>query len=472
MATTAGSAAPAAPTVRAEVPPEVLDYERTYVESNPGSRRLYEQALAVFPSGVTHDNRYLQPFPIYCDRAAGAYKWDVDGHRYVDYLVGHGALLLGHGHPDVVRAVTEQLPRGTHYGASHELEIRWGQLVQRLMPSAERVKFVASGTEATHLALRLARSFTGRTGIVKFEGHFHGWHDYVTAAVDPPYDVPASSGVPAEILATMRVLPTTVDVDTDLGAVERTLDAGDVAAVIVEPTGAAWGTIPLAAAFLRGLRQLTRDRGVVLIFDEVITGFRCAPGGAQGAYGITPDLTTLAKILAGGLPGGAVAGRADIMALLEFGDAPGWNRGRRIAHPGTFNANPLSAAAGIACLEVVAKGEVHRHVNRLAERLRAGWNAAGAQYGLAGCAYGTFSMVHACLDRSLLTAAGAPLGAPRYAKTRDARVAKLRRAMLVQGVDLMGAGGMLSLAHTDADVDHTIAAFANALAAIDREGVL
>ncbi len=453
----------AAPTTASStVPSEVMDYERTYAETRPGSQRLYEEATGVFPSGVTHDNRYLQPFPVYCNRAAGAYKWDVDGHRYIDYLVGHGALLLGHSHPDVVRALAEQLPRGTHYGASHELEIRWGQLVQRLIPSAGRVKFVASGTEATHLAVRLARSFTGKDVIVKFEGHFHGWHDSMTAAVEPPYDVPSSSGVPSNVLATMRVLP------ADLERVQQALEPGDVAAVIVEPTGASWGSMPLEQSFLHGLRRLTQERGVLLIFDEVITGFRCAPGGVQGAFGITPDLTTLAKVLAGGLPGGAVTGRVDVMDILRFGDEPGWNRGGRIAHPGTFNANPLSAVAGIACLEIVAKGEVHPYVNRLAERLRAGCNAAGARYGLQGCAYGTFSMVHLTLDRTLLQAQGGP----RYVKSKDGRIAKLRKAMLVQGVDLMGAGGMLSLAHTDEDVDLTIEAFANALAALDAEGVL
>jgi glutamate-1-semialdehyde 2,1-aminomutase len=444
------------------VPQRVLDYERTYVAENPGSQRLYAEAVQVFPSGVTHDNRYLTPFPISCNRAEGAYKWDVDGHRLIDYLVGHGALLLGHSHPDVVCAVQEQMARGTHYGASHELEIRWGQLVQRLIPSAERVRFVGSGTEATHMAIRLARSFTGKTTIVKFEGHFHGWHDYVTAAVDPPYEVPQSSGVPQGILDTMRVVPASLD------AVEQALAPGDVAAVILEPTGGAWGTIPVDAAFCRGLRELTRDRGVILIFDEVITGFRCSPGGAQVAYGITPDMTTMAKILAGGLPGGAVAGRKEIMDLISFGDEPGWNRGRRVAHPGTFNGNPLSAAAGIACLEIVAKGAVHEHVNRLAERLRRGLNEAGARYDLDGCAYGTFSMVHTCLDRALLQAEGGP----RYVKHKDPRAAKLRRAMLVQGVDLMGSGAMFSLAHTDADVDATIEAFANALAALEHEGAL
>ena len=448
--------------VTAAVPQDVLDYERTYVERNPGSQRLYQEALDIFPSGVTHDNRYMRPFPIYVNRAEGAYKWDVDGHRYIDYLVGHGALLLGHSHPAVVKAVQEQMAKGTHYGASHEMEIRWGQLVQRLIPSAERVRFVNSGTEATQMAIRLARSFTGKKTIVKFEGHFHGWHDYMTAAVEPPYEIPEASGIPEEVLATMRVLP------PDLDAVARALKQGDVAAVILEPTGASWGTIPVDEAFCHGLRQLTQDTDTLLIFDEVITGFRCSPGGAQTAYGITPDLTTLAKILAGGLPGGAVTGRKDVLDLLSFGDDPGWNRGRRIAHHGTYNANPLSAAAGIAALEIVAQGEVHRHVNRLAERLRAGMNEVARKFDVDGCAYGTFSMIHTCLDREILHAPGGP----RYVKGKDARTGKLQRAMLVQGVHLMGGGAMLSSAHTEADVDHTVDAFGNALAALDREGAL
>ena len=447
------------------VPQHVLDYERTYVETHQGSQRLYEQAVGVFPSGVTHDNRFVQPFPLYCNRAEGARKWDVDGNEYVDYLVGHGALLLGHSHPAVVKAVQEQMPRGTHYGAGHELEVRWGQLVQELVPSAERVKFTASGTEATHLALRLARSFTGKTKIVKFEGHFHGWHDYATAAVEPPYEIPTSSGVPAETLATMKVLR------TNLAAVEAALAEGDVAGVILEPTGGSWGTLPVDEPFCRALRELTERTGTLLIFDEVITGFRCSPGGAQSAYGITPDMTTMAKIVAGGLPGGAVAGRADIMGVLEFdGARPGWNRGGRISHPGTFNGNPLSAAAGIACLEIVAKGEVHRHVNTLAERLRRGFNAAARPFGLDGCTYGTFSMFHISLDRDLLPSE--PGGTRQYVKSKGSAEAKLRRALLVQGIDLMGAGGMLSLAHTETDVDNAIAAFGNALAALEHEGAL
>jgi glutamate-1-semialdehyde 2,1-aminomutase len=183
-----------------------------------------------------------------------------------------------------------------------------------------------------------------------------------------------------------------------------------------------------------------------------------------------PDMTTMAKILAGGLPGGAVAGRADIMAILEFdGGRPGWNRGGRVAHPGTFNGNPLSAAAGTACLEIVAQGEVHRHVNALADHLRRRLNESARPFGLDGAVYGTFSMFHISLDRSLL---GRPAGTRRYAKSKGAVDAKLRRALLIQGVDLMGTGGMLSLAHTEADLDRTVMAFQLALTALEREGAL
>ncbi|HET7769433.1 MAG TPA: aminotransferase class III-fold pyridoxal phosphate-dependent enzyme, partial [Chloroflexota bacterium] len=276
---------------------------------------------------------------------------------------------------------------------------------------------------------------------------------------------PTSSGVPEEALATMKVLP------TDLAAVEAALANQDVAAVILEPTGGSWGTLPVDEAFCRALRTLTEQTGTLLIFDEVITGFRCSPGGAQAAYGITPDLTTMAKIVAGGLPGGAVAGRADVLGVLEFdGNRPGWNRGGRISHPGTFNGNPLSAAAGVACLEIVAQGDVHRHVNALAERLRRGFNAAGRPYGLDGCTYGTFSMFHISLDRALLPTD--PRAARRYSKSKGNAEAKLRRALLVQGIDLMGAGGMLSLAHTEQDVDRTIEAFGHALAALAHEGAI
>jgi glutamate-1-semialdehyde 2,1-aminomutase len=444
--------------------------EERYIAARPRSQVLYEQALRIFPSGVTHDNRYLRPFPSYVERASGSHKWDVDGNEYIDYLVGHGALLLGHSHPAVVEAVVRQMPLGTHPGASHELEVHWGMLVQSLIPSAERVRFTASGTEATHMAMRLARAFTGRRYILKLHGHFHGWQDYATIGVDPPFDVPMSSGIPPETLASVLTCPATVE-----GLAQTFAQHGsEIAAVILEPTGGSWGTYTMSPEVVRVARELTRRHGALLIMDEVITGFRCSPGGAQAAFGVVPDLTTLAKILAGGLPGGAVAGRADVLELLAFHDDPEWNRRRKIAHPGTFNANPLSAAAGVAALQIVATGEPQRQANRLAARLRRELTQVIAAHGLPGCCYGTFSMFHIspfhdCPARDRAENEDCPLP---HGKLPAPVVQALRRAMLVHGVDLAGAGGMLSAAHTDEDIDRTVQAFDAALRDLREEGTL
>src|SRR5215813_10621155 len=231
----------------------VLD---TYHALHPKSLALFERARGVIPGGVTHDGRHLRPFPIYVERAQGSRKWDVDGHEYVDYWMGHGALFLGHCHPAVVRAIQEQAARGTHLGACHELEVRWAELITKLIPSAEMVRFTMSGTEATHLALRLARAYTGRPKVVKFHGHFHGWHDGVVAAVNPPFDVPMSAGVPSAVLDQALLAQ-----PNDIKAVATLLERGDVAAVILEPAGGQSGTTPTIPGYLQELRELTtRDR--------------------------------------------------------------------------------------------------------------------------------------------------------------------------------------------------------------------
>src|SRR5437016_2727239 len=325
------------------------------------SRKLFEQAQHLFPNGVTHDLRYLQPFPIYVDRAQGAYKWDADGHRLIDYWSGHGALLLGHSHPDVVEAVQRQMARATHPGACHELEIEWGQWVRRLVPSAERVRFTSSGTEATLMAIRLARIFTGRPRVLKFAGHFHGWHDAAMPAAYHPYDGSPVPGIPGDVTGhTVVIEPNNPE------AVEKALrDDPRIGVVILEPTGGHWGLVPVRGEFLKALRELTTKYQRLLIFDEVITGFRVSPGGAQAHYGVTPDMTTLAKILAGGLPGGCLAGRADVLAFIE--PRPGKPK---MKHPGTYNANPLTAAAGVAALKRVATGEPCKQANAAGQRLR------------------------------------------------------------------------------------------------------
>src|SRR4029453_18297745 len=298
------------------------------------------RARNVTSGGITHDGRHLNPYPVYIDRALGSRKWDVDGNEYVDYWMGHGALILGHCHPAVVTAIQKEGSRGTHLGASHELEVRWAELVCKLIPSAEMVRFTMSGTEATHLAMRIARAYTGRSRVLKLQGHLH---------VCPP---------------------------NDIKAVDVLLQRGDVAAVILEPAGGQSGTTPTIPGYLQELRAVTTRHGVVLIFDEVITGFRYSPGGAQAYFGVTPDLTTLAKIVAGGLPGGALCGKRPLMSLLAFRGDPDWDRSQRVAHAGTFNANPTCAAAAIAPLELCSDASLQVRANKAGDELRRGLTEA------------------------------------------------------------------------------------------------
>ena len=444
--------------------------------ANPRSAELAARARTVLPGGVTHDNRYMPDGPIYIDRTQGSRKWDVDGHEYIDYWMGHGALLLGHNPPAVVEAVLRQMPRGTHYGGSTELEVRWAELITQLVPSAERVRFTSSGTEAGMMAVRLARAYTGNSKLLKFEGHFHGWSDPMTAGFHAPFDVPSSVGVPRAVIDTVIVAP-----NNDLAAVEQILAGDDdIAAAILEPTGASYGTIPVADGYLAGLRELTARHGVLLIFDEVITGFRYAPGGIQQVTGVTPDLTMLAKIVAGGLPGGAVVGRADILAPLEFHGDAHRDRFGRIHHPGTFNANPLSAAAGIAMLEIVARGEAHPYINQYGERLAVAMNTALREAGVeTGCVYGNGSIFHVLLapgaqadGRGRLAPGSADVLTLRAGTPGPIRHA-LHAEMLRRGVDLMsGQHGVCSTAHTQADFDQTVQAFYEAAQALRARGLV
>ncbi|MBV9122856.1 MAG: aminotransferase class III-fold pyridoxal phosphate-dependent enzyme, partial [Planctomycetes bacterium] len=421
----------------------------------------------LFPNGVTHDLRYLKPFPVYIDRAAGGHKWDVDGHELIDYWSGHGAILLGHSHPEVVAAVQRQAGRATHPGGCHELEIEWGRWVRRLVPSAEKVRFVSSGTEATLMALRLARMFTGRPRVLKFAGHFHGWHDFLIPGADLDQDGRTEPGIPSEVRAATVIVP-----PNNPAAVEQALkNDPHIGGVILEPTGGHFGAVPIRGDFLRALRELTRRHDRLLIFDEVISGFRVHPGGAQGHYGVTPDLTTLAKILAGGLPGGCVAGRADLLAALEF--RPGQ---AKMPHPGTFNANPLSAAAGIATLQQVAGGEPCRRANDLGRLLRQRLNSRFAERGLDWVAYGEFSGFKLLpgyhgprpAGEDFVPYAGDPekLGAPIQAGLVHA----FRQGLLLHGVDAPGLSGLTTAAHTETDVEQTVQAVSATLELLRAEG--
>jgi glutamate-1-semialdehyde 2,1-aminomutase len=441
-----------------------------YVELHPESARLHGRASTVFPDGVTHDMRRASPFPLYVSSASGSRKRDVDGHEIIDYVMGHGSLLLGHNDSRVVEAAQQQLKRGTHYGASHESEIRWGEQVQRLMPSAERVRFTSSGTEATMMAVRLARAFTGRDKLLRLREHFHGWNDSVTGQPATAEDtVPADSpGIPAAFLGESIVIP-----QNDVDALERTLDeSGDViAALIFEATGAHWGTEPIDIEYARRMRELTQARGVLLIFDEVITGFRVSAGGAQEEFGIKPDMTTLAKILGGGLPGGAVVGRADVIDQIAVEGRSG-----RVSHPGTYNANPLSAAAGTACLEIVADGTQQDGAAATATAIARALNAVFRDESVPGCVYGVSSMLHVALGCGEQPDDGVGYGwrpLPFQLPTVSPAAAQaLRLGMINEGVDLMAGGLMVSSAHTDEDVRRTSEAFRSTLRAMKEEKLL
>jgi glutamate-1-semialdehyde 2,1-aminomutase len=430
------------------------------------SAELYQRSREVIAGGITHDSRNFAPFPIYIERADGSHKWDVDGNELLDHWMGHGALILGHNNPRVTAAVAEQVHKGTHYGACHELEVAWAEQIKRLVPSAEWVRFTMTGTESTMLAIRDARAFTGRDKIIRFAGHFHGWHDYAMAGYQPPFDTPTSKGVPRAVAETMLVAyPNNID------SVRELLDAhaGDVAAVMVEPGGGSNGIIPTSVPFLKELRALCTERGVVLIFDEVITGFRYSPGGAQQLYGVTPDVTTLAKIVAGGLPGGAVVGKRDILDVQTFRGELHHDRFDRVLQQGTFNANPLSAAAGVTALQLVGEGWVTDQANQAGEQLRGALRDVFEKRGVAGVVLGEASVFQVLLGEGMEEAVETT-DVQRLMAGRGA-VNTLRKAMLLNGVDLMRSGGFTSIVHQDAELARTVAAFDQSLEMLQREGL-
>ncbi|MBI5878630.1 MAG: aminotransferase class III-fold pyridoxal phosphate-dependent enzyme [Chloroflexi bacterium] len=432
-----------------------------YTKENANSRALHEKAATLLPGGIAHDVRHQDPFPFYILRASGARKWDADGHELIDLGMGHGALILGHNYAAISRAVAEQMRVGTHFSASHPAEIQWAERIVKMVPSAEMVRFVASGTEATMMAMRLSRAFTGRPYILRFEGHFHGWNDYASVGLQSL----ASNklpGIPETVRESMRTVP------HDLGIVENELKTGKIAGIILEPTGASYSKVPMPDGFLKALRALSTKYDTVLIFDEVIGGFRWSPGGVQGRVGVTPDLTTMAKIVAGGLPGGAVAGRRDIMDQLTFKGRE-WNIEHKVLHNGTFNANPVSAAAAIVCLDAIADGKVHAFIDAQAAKLRKGMNQILNRMEIEGAAYGDASVFHVILGVPVAARGEADLRDPGLSletlkKGSAAEIDKaFHLAMYHHGVHVFHSAGLLSMAHDDDVLAATLGAFERSL---------
>ena len=342
------------------------------------SRLLYERARAVTPGGVNspvRSMRQVRPYPLFAERGEGAYVYDADGNRYVDLLCSWGPLILGHGHPAVVGAIKEQAEQALTFGIASRLEVELAELVASALPAVDEARFVSSGTEATMSAIRLARAFTGRDLIIKFAGCYHGHVDALLARAGSGAALsalPVSPGVPAKVASDTIVLPY-----NDLPAVEQAFkERGDaIAAVIVEPIAANMGVVPPLDGYLAGLRTVTREHGALLIFDEVITGFRVGLSGAQGMFGIDPDLTCLGKVIGGGLPVGAYGGRRDIMErIAPQGD---------VYQAGTLSGSPIAMAAGLAQLRQLAGDpEAYRRLHELGRTLEREWRDAAAAAGV------------------------------------------------------------------------------------------
>lgn len=435
-----------------------------YIRAHPRSREMAVEQAGLLPDGVAHDCRFVVPFPIFIDHAEGARKWDVDGNEYVCLAMGHGSLILGHAHPEIVRAVQHQVARGTHLGFNSPLETRWARAIRALVPGIERLRFHSSGTEATMMALRLSRAFTGRSKFVKFATHFHGWHDAVSVSA-AGYTSP---GIPDAVRETAIVLPV-----HDTESLARTLKQdGEIAAVIMEPTGAKGGALPIGPALLRQIREITRAHDTLLILDEIITGFRVSPGGAQGKWGVQPDLTTLGKVVAGGLPGACVGGRADIIDMISHNSEGTRDPSLRVPHPGTFNANPLSAIAGATCLEIIAAEPIVEKTHRVGSRVRDEFNRVLRAENVRAFVHGHSSEGFIVFDSDYDGELGEQCSAPHdeiLASLASAKTAMFRKAMLNNGVDLMnGYWLVFSSVLAEREIDHLVSAFERSIVSMKK----
>lgn len=424
---------------------------------------LARRAGDVMPGGASHDGRQLVPHGLFASSASGAYKTGEDGRSYIDLQCGNGAIFVGHGNRDVIEAGRRALAAGLNFSAGTEIEIRWAETVRRLMPAAEHIRFTGSGNEACALGFAVARAATGRAPVLVLRGHYYGWVGPALLSRRPVRAVTRSDGdiVLAEV--------------EGLGQALDALASGLFSAVIFEPTGASFGRVPFSAEDARALAAAARANGTLCIFDETITGFRVAAGGAQALYGVAPDLTVLGKILGGGLPCGALAGRREHMRVLD--NRPGFAReGARVSHMGTGNGNPVAAAVGVATLTLIEDGVASAKAEAEAHRLRVLLNEVLAETRVPWAVYGSHSGLHVFLnpmDRQLepsrFAAAATPFGelTARSAELVNA----LRLRLLDHGVDINPwPGGLLSAVHGDV-VDAVAAAFERAVGDLKKSGM-
>jgi glutamate-1-semialdehyde 2,1-aminomutase len=420
------------------------------------SQRLFDQACGLFPGGVNSPVRAFKAVggtPAFLARGQGAYVWDADDNRYADFLGSWGPLILGHANPAVVSAIAQAAEQGTTFGASTESEVRLGEAIRAALPSLERMRFVSSGTEATMSALRAARGFTGRSKLVKIDGGYHGHADMLLAAAGSgaaTLGIPGSAGVTAAAVADTLIVPF-----NDESAMRATFAAnqGQIAALIIEPIPGNMGLVPPKPGYLQALRTLCDQEGVVLIFDEVISGFRVGLGGAQAHFSVRPDMTCLGKIVGGGLPLGVYGGRADIMKVIAP-EGP-------VYQAGTLSGNPLAMAAGLATLHQLS-AKSYQRLEALGSRLESGIRDAIAQTGVAAC----FQRVGSAFTLFFCPGPVTDFASAKLANTKD--YANFFHGMLERGFYLPPAqleAAFVSLAHSEAEIDTFVAAAHETLAA-------
>ena len=424
------------------------------------SKELFEKAKTLLPGGVNSPVRAFEPYPFFVEKAQGSKLFSVDGDTYIDYCMSYGALILGHCYSEVLEAVRGQLDKGTVYGAPTELEVKFAELISQIYPSLEMLRLVNSGTEATMHAIRLARGFTGRKKIIKFEGCFHGSHDSVLVKAGSGaawFGAPSSLGVPEETAGNTVVLPY-----NNFEALEETVkrQGNEIAALILEPVVANSGLILPNDGYLTFLRKKTEEYGIVLIFDEVVTGFRVALGGAQEYYGVKPDMATLGKILGGGFPLAVFGGKKEIMEnLAPIG---------KVYQAGTFSGNPVSVAAGYSVLKLLSREreKVYSKLERNCERLVKALKDWVLDYGLKAQVNSLASMFQIFFTATPVT---------DYATVKTSEIQKFNiyfKSLLKQGVFIPPSQFetcFLSTAHSEEDINATLAAFDKALKTLAEE---
>ena len=423
---------------------ELLPRKGVYEERTRASRAMFERACKVEPAGVSYKNRFFEPYPFFVKKSKGATIIDLDGNTYTDYWCTHMAMILGHANPTVMEAIKRQVENGWHHGFVHELEVTHSEAIAKHVPSAEMVRHASSGSEANFFAVRLARTFTKRAKVAKFEGAWHGAYDPLHIAMKPPFDKLPSGGITKGSQQDTIVVPF-----NDLEGFKNRVKGARLGAVILEPVLFAGGCIPADREFVKAMREYCDDTGALLIFDEIITGFRLGLSGAQGHYGVAPDLTVLGKIIGGGLPIGAICGRRDVMERMDHTKYSGPDYAY---HGNTFSANAITLAAGLATINVLEHSPVYEHIDKLGHLAREEMNRIFQDASFPAQAVGIGSMfcIHMTNKKPLTDISG-------YAHYDHAQYKRMFNFLLENGIvillpEIMHGG--ISYAHTEKDIEH------------------